>query len=177
MIADKSDVLTIDMVLSNRIDLVSKKSNYFYKVIDGTDRSVDMNELWSKLTLYKRESSKATAYRYVTNDYIFKRLCEEYSEDYDKTLKRLTNLPEMETAEFIDMVRRDPLMYDFLAMEHRRWCYFTVTIGWSYGEVKDEKYKHTPCLIGQDGLMENEPDYVQYDLLPLMAIAGDDLCS
>jgi hypothetical protein len=35
---------------------------------------------------------------------------------------------------------------------HRCWCDFKVAAGWVYGEVKDDKAKTHPCLVGYGDL-------------------------
>lgn len=48
--------------------------------------------------------------------------------------------------EFVDMISEDELLFKLGAIEHRRWCYYMILTGWTFGEEKDEKRKKTPYL-------------------------------
>ena len=42
---------------------------------------------------------------------------------------------------------------------HENWSAGRIAEGWTYGPVRDDKEKTTPCLIPYDELPENEKDF------------------
>ena len=82
---------------------------------------------------------------------------------YDGTVWR-----QESTEAFLAAVRKDKLAYEFMATEHRRWCYFMISKGWKCGKQSDE-LRTNPCLVSLKELEDKEPDKCKYDLMPLMA--------
>ena len=42
---------------------------------------------------------------------------------------------------------------------HENWAAGRIAEGWTYGEVRDDKLKTTPCLVSYDELTESEKEY------------------
>ncbi len=42
---------------------------------------------------------------------------------------------------------------------HEVWAQGRIREGWTYGEVRDDAKKETPCLVPYDQLPENEKDF------------------
>ncbi|MBQ4333372.1 MAG: Ryanodine receptor Ryr [Clostridia bacterium] len=42
---------------------------------------------------------------------------------------------------------------------HEVWAQGRIREGWTYGQVRDDATKQTPCLVPYDMLPENEKDY------------------
>ena len=42
---------------------------------------------------------------------------------------------------------------------HDNWAAGRIADGWTYGEVRDDKLKTTPCLVPYDELSESEKEY------------------
>lgn len=42
---------------------------------------------------------------------------------------------------------------------HEVWAQGRIREGWTYGQVRDDANKQTPCLVPYDMLPENEKDY------------------
>ena len=42
---------------------------------------------------------------------------------------------------------------------HENWAAGRIAEGWTYGEVRDDAKKTTPCLVPYDELPENEKEY------------------
>lgn len=42
---------------------------------------------------------------------------------------------------------------------HEVWSEGRIKEGWTYGEVRDDAQKQTPCLVPYDALPENEKDF------------------
>lgn len=42
---------------------------------------------------------------------------------------------------------------------HENWAAGRIAEGWTYGEVRDDVKKTTPCLVPYDELPENEKEY------------------
>ena len=42
---------------------------------------------------------------------------------------------------------------------HESWAVGRIAEGWTYGELRDDEKKTTPCLVPYDELPENEKEY------------------
>ena len=42
---------------------------------------------------------------------------------------------------------------------HAAWMQARISEGWTYGQVRDDERKQTPCLVPYDELSENEKRY------------------
>lgn len=42
---------------------------------------------------------------------------------------------------------------------HENWALGRINDGWTYGEVRDDSKKQTPCLVPYDELSESEKEY------------------
>ena len=64
---------------------------------------------------------------------------------------------------------------EMLKTEHRRWCYYTASIGWEPPAAngrsvrKDDRLRTNPCITDWDSLLRWQPQTCKYDLMPLMA--------
>lgn len=52
-----------------------------------------------------------------------------------------------------------PLIEKLAENVHEVWAKNRVDEGWTYGPVRDDKKKHTPCLVAYEDLPEIEKDY------------------
>lgn len=61
---------------------------------------------------------------------------------------------------------------EFSRLEHRRWCYYTASCGWSCTPSpymkKNDKLMENPCLCTWDELALHLPSYCVYDLMPMI---------
>ena len=51
------------------------------------------------------------------------------------------------------------LAEDIAQNVHEIWAQSRIRDGWTYGPVRDDKEKQTPCLVPYDQLPESEKDY------------------
>lgn len=70
-------------------------------------------------------------------------------------------------AALLDAVNSDAFAFAAVKAEHRRWCYYMISIGWKYGE-KDDTLRQNPCLVGWATLTQTQPTLCKYDLIPLI---------
>ena len=62
----------------------------------------------------------------------------------------------------------DIKLFDFIKLEHRRWCYMKALDGFHYDEVANrDQLKHN-CLLTYDKLKEKVPETILKDLIPLI---------
>ena len=59
-------------------------------------------------------------------------------------------------------------IYEFVRMEHRRWCYFVASCGFDYAPKKNLARKEHDCLCKWDDLVINKKYVCPYDLMPLL---------
>ena len=59
-------------------------------------------------------------------------------------------------------------MFDYIKIEHRRWCYMKALEGFHYVENGNKKKQQQECLLTYDKLAERVPKSVLYDLIPLI---------
>src|ERR1051325_10325304 len=52
----------------------------------------------------------------------------------------------------------ESLIETLAAKVHQSWMEERRTAGWTYGEQRDDRLKHTPCLVTYDALPESEKD-------------------
>jgi hypothetical protein len=199
LIEGVSHLMTIDKIIDDNGNKTAKRINLFYdsmsfdlgsrKKPGAEDRERKSEEkAWQKLTLYQRNSNRASAYHLSTKKEVLKAL---YGENYKKALDHLFTgdglYPFVDGAwdygfaysdpagddVFISKANKDELAMEMLRTEHRRWCYYTLSCGWAHKDGPKDQLLHTnPCLVPWHGL-EDTPslrEYCKYDLMPLMAI-------
>lgn len=184
-----SKTLSLEMLIDRALDEKAKKHHLLYstlRILEKTERREEVKKLseeeaWKRLGLFRREANRATAAYRKTAEQVAERLAQEngvvlksYLEKifgtngtlfcYDGTLWR-----QESTEAFLTAIRKDKLAYEFMATEHRRWCYFMISKGWKCGEQNDD-LRTNPCVVTLTKLEENEPDKCKYDLMPLLAL-------
>ena len=71
--------------------------------------------------------------------------------------------------ELLEAMKKDSFAYGLASLEHRRWCCYMASIGWRYGDRKNDRFRRNPCIVTQDKLMETRPEMCKYDLMSIMA--------
>ena len=181
------------MIINREIDIAAKKFNSIYdniRIVKKTENSTasersDPDTEWNKLEMFKRESSKASAYRSENAKEIYTRLARQYGAELTDKINSLTGTEgklfsdsgsewkmRLSDSEFISTARDDGFAYDVIAAEHRRWCMFMISIGWKCGEKK-LLLKQNPCILPQNKLEELHPEMVKYDIMPLLMVQKD----
>ena len=70
--------------------------------------------------------------------------------------------------ELLERLKNDRFAYSLASLEHRRWCCYMASIGWSAGERSD-KFRRNPCIVTPGKAHGDSPDMCKYDLMSLMA--------
>lgn len=52
-----------------------------------------------------------------------------------------------------------PLVEEMARNVHEVWAKNRMSEGWTYGPVRDDAKKETPCMVAYDDLPENEKEY------------------
>ena len=143
---------------------------------------------WNALTLFRRNANRAAAYHNtVLRDVLDCSLGEEGKvavmqplfEGEDALIRWEDGKWHFTITddEFIERVSapENAFACEMLKMEHRRWCYYTASIGWEPPAEngrdvrKDDKLRINPCIVPWDALLRYQPQTCKYDLMPLMA--------
>ncbi len=206
IIPDAGGILTFDNIFGAEWDKAAKQCNAYYAnmsfdaekktdakpKIDFTDTE-QVEAAWRKLSLFRRNSSRAAAYH---NMFLSDILSATYSdlnvpEAMEKIFTGETKLIEHKNGTWTFSLGDDAFLakvdgtkslspeyafaLEMLKAEHRRWCYYMITSGWeppmkNGKDVKKSDELHiNPCLVPWDKLTEYQPESCKYDLMPLMA--------
>ncbi|MDD6207869.1 MAG: hypothetical protein PUB10_05035 [Clostridiales bacterium] len=191
LLEDKSNILTLNMIIDRTIDVQAKAFNHFYnniQIITGQDATkaaatteMDIEKEWNRILLFKRASSKAAAYHEEVKQLIMEMLAKENNIDLDKKIDELVGQKgslfeytgsawrlKGSEEDFIKAIKKDEFAYSLASLEHRRWCYFMASMGWKNG-ARNSRFKQNPCLVTQEKLLETKPEMCKYDLMSLMA--------
>ena len=198
LLEDRASVLTLENIISERIDKAAKEFHYFYSTIQVLPKggkpwdigNSDINELWKKNSMFKRRSSKALAAHSNIKRIVFERLAkqtdsadvkEKISELIGKegSLMHYTNGSWVLNADedgFLEALQKDSFALAVAELEHRRWCYFVAADGWRYDKKRNDKLKAHDCLMTFDALLDDPHGRgtIMYDLMPIMALFLED---
>lgn len=142
----------------------------------------DAKEQWRKLEFPKRHATWELVFHNKVKESIM-----DYKKDstgknkYDKKEMR-DELIELSKKVFDNKTLKEYInsssqskLFDFIKIEHRRWNYSKAFTGFHYDPKGDKnRYQHR-CLLTYDKLVENAPDTVLYDLIPMIYLLCDDL--
>lgn len=178
-----NEVMCTDFICNDALLRTHKEYNFWYEklagVFSGWPCEDSLEESWAKLDFYKKESNCFAYYhkkckeRIVPSDLKAQVTALLGKETLDALLqdKKLDSNPDCE--QIILKLRKNPALYELLALEHRRWNYFAATQGWKYGETKIADLKLTPYLVDFDTLCRERPDIACYDLLGYLAFCNN----
>lgn len=186
------DILTLDAICDAQVETDQVSANDWYNHLyycfsrDEGARPPEKHKAWQDLSYEKKESSRFSAYHSPCKIQYLKWLM---GDDYESKLRQSIanaigeeNLTRMLSAQptvavdydtVVDKIRADTCLFQLLAMEHRRWSYFSLTQGWCYQLTKNAKRRNTPYLVTFDVLCETRPDVAPLDLLSYIALLGD----
>lgn len=191
LLTERAKAITIDNILNKDINISSKELNFMYANMEILEKgqkpsgktSESKEVLWSRLSMFKRESNMAhTAHDPVEDAMLSKYAKELGIGSVEKKLSELVGgsgslLMNSGNAwylygsedEFVEALKKDSFALFAAASEHRRWCYFVASKGWRYGQ-RNDRYKIHNCLTTFEEL-QNDPKTkatIKYDLMPLM---------
>ena len=184
----RSDILSLDLLMGRQLDSEAKNFNKLYHniniVSDGGDSAndnFDAERAWLETKLFKRASSRAAAYHEPIKQVVIDRLAHELNVDPEKKIDELVGKNGSlftdtgsawrlngSESDVLERLIEDDFAYEIASMEHRRWCCYMVSAGWTFGERSDI-LKQNPCLVTQDKLVKTAPDMCKYDVMSLMA--------
>lgn len=130
-------------------------------------------EQWKRLSHIKRESCIYQIYHRNTKVKILNYLIAKGVEGKDrKTLLESWEqaLQGKDVRAQIELIKEDPLMSFFAALEHRRWCNFYYRKNFKYGRVKNEAARIHHCLVPEweEFLKLKESDTLIYDFISVL---------
>jgi hypothetical protein len=195
VIRPPEDILTLANLFEIDTDSAAKQCHAYYEKMTfdaegkaGLETEKAIQDSWNGLTLFRRNANRAAAYHNtVLRDVLDCSLGEEGKLaamrplfEGDDALIRWENGMwhfTLTDDEFIEKVLQPEQVFarEMLKLEHRRWCYYTASIGWEPPEEngrsvrKNDALRINPCITSWDGLLQVQPKTAKYDLMPLMA--------
>lgn len=189
-----NNVITLNDILNRDLNNEAVRLNYEYEKIGNsicisrqtfssvTEDNISAKEKWNKLNTFKRKSNHASAAHKEISRKAFDMLCKNQGISvYEKLeylfgkngiiMKTCDNISECgDISQFIGKLKSDETAYKSAAAEHRRWCYFMASLGWSpceAGKRNDALHRHD-CILTQQKLETVKPDTCPYDLITLL---------
>ena len=190
-------ILTFKNLFAEDVDQDAKKCNHYYSgmydalskkgaISVGLPDWAALEKEWNGLSVFRKNANRASAYH---ND-----LLGEVIDAFEGELKKemLNSLLGPEGAlirldqgnwhfdltddQFLERIERPENHFaeEMLKAEHRRWCYYTASVGWAppednrAGMEKDDALCTHPCLVPWDKLKKLQPTTIKFDLMPLM---------
>jgi hypothetical protein len=195
VIRPPEDILTFSNLFGAETDSSAKQCNAYYAKMTfdangavGPVTEKEVQASWNALTLFRRNANRAAAYHNtVLRDVLDCSLGEEGKvavmqplfEGEDALIRWEDGKWHFTITddEFIERVSapENAFACEMLKMEHRRWCYYTASIGWEPPAEngrdvrKDDRLRINPCIVPWDALLRYQPQTCKYDLMPLMA--------
>ena len=195
VIRPPEDILTLANLFEAETDSSAKQCNAYYAKMTfdaegaaGPETEKEIQDSWNALTLFRRNANRAAAYHNtVLRDVLNCSLGEQGK------MNAMRPLFEGEDAlirwedgtwhftlsdeEFIEKVTLPDQAFarEMLKLEHRRWCYYTASIGWEPPAEngrdvrKNDALRINPCITSWADLLRFQPQTTKYDLMPLMA--------
>ena len=123
---------------------------------------------WQKLDYARRESTWGLVLHQSVKDDLLKNV---YNiDEVKKDLNKVCNMSFNDLSSLVKYLNEssNTQMFDFIKIEHRRWCYMKALEGFHYVEHGDKKKHQHECLLTYDKLAERVPKSVLYDLIPLI---------
>lgn len=69
-------------------------------------------------------------------------------------------IPSPADTQSVDLPKElHPLVEEMARNVHEVWAKNRLAEGWSYGPVRDDSKKETPCMVAYEELSENEKEY------------------
>lgn len=182
-------ILTLEKLLHKEINRTAKRFDQIYRGLNISEKNKEQEEFvisvekedenalinaWNKLDVFKRKSNYAIAYHQSIKEMYFDNIdMEKYIGEQGTVLqyeegKWNCSLLEDVTDHFEENKEIEADIYEFVKMEHRRWCYFVASCGLDYAPKKDLSIKEHDCLLNWKDLVEKKPSVCAYDLMPLL---------
>ncbi|SKC42069.1 hypothetical protein SAMN02745115_00693 [[Eubacterium] yurii] len=181
---DVSQIMTQDVIISEKLDNHAKKFNDNY---NNASESAGMGEgkKWNELSNVKKSSSRSSATHAKIKEMMIAKIFADKTKDEIKSylsekFEEFTNLQNIQREDkeefkilFRKYLKENPPL-DFLSrLEHKRWCNSYYAMNFRYGEEKDEAMKTHPCLIDDWEIVIGEKFDIchpEYDLLSVFIL-------
>ena len=190
-LTQRKRAVSLHNILNEDINIRAKEFNYIYSNIDIVKESdkdnsggskYDMDDHWRKISLSKRESSKAGCAYEKVKDVIIGELCGEGQSPKDAIDAVVGESGSLLTKSgdkwhydgnddrFLAKLKENDFALTMVKTEHRRWCCFMASKGWKSGSERNDSFKRHDCLVTFDELAANRKtiEKVKYDMIPLM---------
>jgi len=181
--------ITIDNMIAGELDKAAKQYNFVYSNLNiceygekvSFNEEDEYNRQWMKMAIRERNSSRAIAQHADIKEVVFsmidKSLLEKYFGREGEVLCDKGFYWEF-TSSNADFLKKQgdtfhfPILNEVSVMEHRRWCYYSISCGWGRTKDKsgktDEQEKLTPCLCTWSDLVCYQSKYCKYDIMWLL---------
>lgn len=161
------DFYNLYLLNVNKIEEDAIEFNYRYNDIHGFAKG-DKYSMWKKGSSYDRKSSLFQSMHQNINDALRKLNKEQCKEECDK-LKGITEPNDIEK-----IINENQMIRELAMAEHRRWTYFLILDGWKSNSIKNNKLKHSDCIIDWELLSKDKKDKLIYDLTPLFILIQEE---
>ena len=161
------DFYNLYLLNVNKIEEDAIEFNYRYNDIHGFAKG-DKYSMWKKGSSYDRKSSLFQSMHQNINDALRKLNKEQCKEECDK-LKGITEPNDIEK-----IINENQMIRELAMAEHRRWTYFLILDGWKSSSIKNNKLKHSDCIIDWELLSKDKKDKLIYDLTPLFILVQEE---
>ena len=202
LMRDIGGVFSFDTIFRDDTDKDAKEFNAYYALAQFTrdlpeeerdpedaaewkDPVEFADEAWKKLTLFRRDSSRASAYHENVKRRVRPELYASGGAELARLFGRNGSVMSFDRGswdysgteeEFAKRLSADPEAGALARTEHRRWCYFMISEGWRYEPgKKNDLLKTNPCITTWDKLVETRDYMCKYDLMPYLE-AYQELC-
>lgn len=143
------------------------------QLMDQEGPALDRRGQWNILSHIRRESCIYQIYHRNTKIKMLKYLIGkglEGPKPEDLLDRWESRLQGKKVQEQIEIIKRDPLMSFFSALEHRRWCNFYYRKNFKYGREKNEAALVHNCLVPdwEEFLGMKESDTLIYDFISVL---------
>lgn len=143
------------------------------QLMDQEGPALDRRRQWNILSHIRRESCIYQIYHRNTKIKMLKYLIGkglEGPKPEDLLDRWESRLQGRKVQDQIEIIKRDPLMSFFSALEHRRWCNFYYRKNFRYGREKNEAALVHNCLVPdwEEFLKLKESDTLIYDFISVL---------
>lgn len=136
LVPGDDEILTMENIRSEYLETVSVN---IHKKDDASQRDKTQYA-------YQVESRKYRLLHYDAKREVVERMTEADREHALEVFQSSGYTEKKQRNEFLRKIKEDKILQKLGVIEHRRWSYYMILNGWTYGEVKDEDRKETPYL-------------------------------
>lgn len=142
---------------------------------EATQQEIDAE--WATQNYENKISNYLLGEHDVIKQKIISKIC--FAQEYENMLMQKGSIVFDEKGEYVQKqfiknisLEENRLVKEMLKLEHRRWNYFSALCGWGYikqeSSKKDPIEKVHPCLSNFEILVNEHPDKVVFDLIPVL---------